>query len=199
MDTTPSTESATAASRPAGVDAAGAKGRFSLGLPGRLAVAVLAVAAAAALFWPRGEVATTAKPGTLYDLDGRSTTLGSRLAPVSLVHFWATWCAPCIQEVPALQRLATDLSERHDFAVVMIAVADSRDKVRTFLGSRSNAALFDPNWDVAHRYGTSQVPETYLLVDGRVVQKFTGQTNWDDPAIRSRLAQVAGRAAGAGT
>lgn len=199
MDTTPATESSATASPPSAADAAAVKGRFSLGLPGRLAVAVLAVAAASALFWPRGEVATTAKPGTLYDLDGRSTTLGSRLAPVSLVHFWATWCAPCIQEVPALQRLATDLSGRRDFAVVMIAVADSRDKVRTFLGSRSSSALFDPNWDVAHRYGTSQVPETYLLVDGRVVQKFVGQTNWDDPAVRSRLTEVAGRAGGAGT
>jgi thiol-disulfide isomerase/thioredoxin len=153
----------------------------------RVATVALVVCAAAALFWPRGSGPTTAPAGSLFDLDGNSTTLGNRLQPVSLVHFWSTWCSPCIEEVPAIRRLARDFASRHEFAVVMIAVADDKEKVRTFLGPEAGEALFDPSWDVAHRYGTRQIPESYLIVNGDIVEKFVGQTNWDDPAIRRRI------------
>ena len=159
-----------------------------LGLPAKLGLAALAVCALAALFWPKGKGSFQEPGGSLYDSMGRSTTIGSRLAPVTLVHFWATWCPPCIQEAPKLQRLVRDYSDRSDFSVLMVAVADSSDKVRTFLGPGSEMVLFDPNWKVANRYGTDKLPETYLVVRGQVVRKFVGMTDWDDPAIRSEIA-----------
>ena len=70
----------------------------------------------------------------------------------------------------------------------MVAVADSADRVRTFLGPGSEMVLFDPNWKVANRYGTDKLPETYLVVHGQVVRKFVGMTDWDDPALRAELA-----------
>ena len=159
-----------------------------LGLQAKLLVAALGVCALAAIFWPRGERTFKEPGGFLYDTGGRPAKLGPQLAPVSLVHFWATWCPPCIEEIPALQRLAKDLAPHDDFSVVMVAVADSTDKVTTFLGSGWDMVLFDPRWDVANRYGTDKLPETYLVVRGEVVEKFVGKTEWDDPAIRERLA-----------
>jgi cytochrome c biogenesis protein CcmG/thiol:disulfide interchange protein DsbE len=159
-----------------------------LGLPARLGLVALAVCALAALFWPRGDRPFNEPGGFLYDANGRAATIGPRLAPVTLVHFWATWCPPCIEEVPALQRLAHDFAGHSDFTILMVAVSDSADKVRTFLGSRADMVLFDPQWDVANRYGTNKLPETYLVVNGRVLRKFVGMTNWDDPALRRELA-----------
>jgi len=159
-----------------------------LGLPARLGLVALAVCALAALFWPKGNDSFKEPGGSLYDSMGRSTTIGPRLAPVTLVHFWATWCPPCIQETPKLQRLIRDYSSQPDFAVLMVAVADSSDKVKTFLGPGSEMVLFDPNWKVANRYGTDKLPETYLVVRGQVVRKFVGMTDWDNPAIRSEIA-----------
>ena len=49
----------------------------------------------------------------------------------------------------------------------MVAVADSSDRVQTFLGPASEMVLFDPNWKVANRYGTDKLPETYLVVRGK--------------------------------
>jgi hypothetical protein len=69
----------------------------------------------------------------------------------------------------------------------MIAVGDSPEKVKRFLGERAGQALFDPRWDVAHRYGTQQLPETYVLVNGKVADKFVGATDWDAPQVRERL------------
>jgi thiol-disulfide isomerase/thioredoxin len=154
-----------------------------LGRAAKLALAAVAACALAALLWPRGESA--APGGFLLDAAGRPAPLGSQLAPVTLVHFWATWCPPCIEETPAIQRLAADLSGHPDFAVLMVAVADSNTRVQGFLGSRhADMVLYDPRWDVAHRYGTRQLPETYLVVGGQVVRKFVGMTNWDDAGLR---------------
>jgi thiol-disulfide isomerase/thioredoxin len=158
-----------------------------LGMPARLGLAALAVCALAALFWPRGDGTFKEPGGFLYDSDGRAATLGPRLAPVTLVHFWATWCPPCIPEIPALQRLARDFAGHQEFSVLMVAVSDSSEKVRAFLGPGADMVLFDPQWDVANRYGTSKLPETYLVVNGEVVRKFVGTQNWDDPALRSEL------------
>jgi thiol-disulfide isomerase/thioredoxin len=168
-----------------------AAGPARLGIQAKLALAVLALCALAALFWPRGEA--SAPGGFLLDAGGRPTPLGPRLAPVTLVHFWATWCPPCIDEIPALRRLERDFAGQHDFAVVMVAVSDSAERVAPFFGTGSETMLYDPKWDVAHRYGTRQVPETYLVVRGKVLEKFAGATDWNDPTLRQRLASHLGR------
>lgn len=164
------------------------KGAAPLGKQARIAVAALVLCALAALFWPKGSGTFKEPGGFLFDAEGRPTTLGPKLAPVSLVHFWATWCPPCRDEIPSLQRLAKDLSTREDFELVMVAVADETQKAKVFLGDWGTMALYDPNWDVAKRYGTDKLPETYLVVRGEVVKKFVGQTDWDDPDLRELIA-----------
>jgi thioredoxin-like negative regulator of GroEL len=76
--------------------------------------------------------------------------------------------------------------------IVMVAVDDSTSKVTTFLGPGWDMVLFDPSWDVAKRYGTSKLPETYLVVRGQVVDKYVGATDWDDPQIREKLTSLLG-------
>jgi thiol-disulfide isomerase/thioredoxin len=159
-----------------------------LSLNARLGLAALAVCALAALFWPRGDGTFKEPGGFLYDANGRAATIGPRLSRVTLVHFWATWCPPCIQEIPMLQRLARDFAGQPDFTILMVAVSDSSEKVRTFLGPPADSVLFDPQWDVANRYGTDKLPETYLVVNGTVVRKFVGMTDWDNPGLRAELA-----------
>lgn len=190
---------------PEGVDKAA-----PLGMPAKIGLAVLAVAVLAALFWPRGESSFEAPGGFLVDGDGRPVPLAQRLAPVTLVHFWATWCAPCITEIPALQELARDFQDEPDFDLVMIAVENEAQDVDSFLGSLAPMALFDPTWEVAHRYGTRKLPETYLVVNGEVLEapsqerlrqksglqldgdtpRWVGQVDWGDPQIRAELRAV---------
>jgi thiol-disulfide isomerase/thioredoxin len=167
-----------------------ATGPPGLSKQAKLGVALLVVCALAALFWPRGDKTFKEPGGFPLDLDGRPAMLGTQLAPVSLVHFWATWCPPCLDEIPSLQRLSRDFQGQDDFSVVMIAVNDEKDKVTSLLGPGWDMVLFDPTWDVANRYGTDKLPETYLVIRGQVVDKFVGATNWDDPKVRDRLASL---------
>lgn len=160
-----------------------------LGKQAKVAMVAVAVVALVALLWPRGDGSFEAPGGFLYEPDGRPAKLGDRFAPVTLLHFWATWCPPCIDEIPSLFQLAEDLSLRDDFALLMVAVDDEVEKVEGFLGSRSATALYDPNWDVAHRYDTRKLPETYLLVGNTVVHKFVGAQDWSDPKVRRTMAE----------
>lgn len=187
--------------------AEGADKPAPLSLQVKLGMGVLAVAVLVALLWPRGQSSFEAPGGFLVDGDGRPVPLAQRLAPVTLVHFWATWCAPCVTEIPALKELAKDFQDAPGFDLVMIAVDDEAEKVKPFLGSLAPMALYDPTWDVANRYGTRKLPETYLVVDGQVVgvpsqdrlrretglrldgkkPRWVGQTDWGDPQIRAEL------------
>ncbi len=166
----------------------------------RWAFPIVAVLALIAVFWPssgderlnlesfrRAAKGEAAPVGMLIDSTGRPTPLGKRIRPVTLVHFWATWCPPCITEIPSILRLADDYAPNHNFALVMIAVADDIEKAGTFLGNRLDEALFDHDWKLTHSYGTEKVPETHLVVDGKVVESFIGATDWSQPEIRQRL------------
>lgn len=162
----------------------------SLGWQAKVGVTVIALAALGALFWPRGDGGFAAPGGFLVDGNGRPQPMGPRMEPVTLVHFWATWCPPCITEIPALDRLRDDLAARPDFGILMVAVQDDVEKVETMVGEARGGVLFDPEWDVAHRYGTRQLPESYLVVRGRVVEKWDGEVDWDDPEVRARIEQA---------
>lgn len=71
----------------------------------------------------------------------------------------------------------------------MVAVDDDASKVSSFLGEQAATTLYDPGWEVAHRYGTYKLPETYLLVGNKVVDKLIGAQDWDAPSLRQRLAE----------
>ena len=152
----------------------------------RSTLAILGLAAFAlvmAMSWPERAIRSG---GFLLDAEGRPAKLGERTAPVTLLHFWATWCPPCMTELPSLNELGARVS-RDDFAILMVAVQDDAEKVQSFLGSRAQAALYDPEWDVAHRFETFKLPETHLLIGNEVVDKFIGAQDWSSPEIRRRL------------
>jgi len=162
-------------------------------------VALVAAVGLAAWLWPRPEAPSAVLArSAVQDASGRPVTLAGRFGRVSLLHFWATWCRPCRAEVPALLRLAAARHADRDFALVMVAVADDPQAVAAFLGDARGALarmLYD-DWTVARALGTEGVPESYLVVDGRVVASFVGATDWDAASVRQRLTAAVSRASG---
>lgn len=153
----------------------------------RWIVGAVALCAVVALFLPRGDKTFEAPGGFPLDAGGRPVPLGTRMAPVTLVHFWSTWCPPCLTEIPAIQRLGEELHGEPSFRLLLVAVDDEVAKVETFLGDRAGGVLYDPAWEIAHRYGTRKLPETYLVVGGEVVEKWVGATDWDAVPERAKV------------
>ncbi len=175
-DSTPGTEAPSTPQPPRrGSETRILQARIALGLGGALILAFL--------FLPRGTPERRFEDGYLMDEAGAPVALSSRLAPATLVHFWATWCPPCRREIPSLLEFAGEVGSAR-LGLVLVAVADERDRAVKFISNREFPVLFDPVWDVAHRFRTRQLPETHLVVDGKIVASFAGASDWQSPAVR---------------
>lgn len=133
--------------------------------------------------------------------DGSAMSLADQRGKVVLLNFWATWCKPCEDEMPAMQRLYEGLREE-GFELLAISVDDGRAEVEAFqerLGL-GFPILLDPEKRVAGRYQSFRFPESWLVDrEGELVARFVGPREWDDPMyvarIRALLEGDEGRAA----
>jgi peroxiredoxin len=129
---------------------------------------------------------------TLKTLDGRTVRLQDLRGKVVLLNFWATWCAPCREEMPALETLARELGPR-GLTVVGVNFKESKPDVEAFvrqheLGFRM---LLDGEGRLAKRYQVYALPVT-LLVDrrGMVVGTVVGIRDWVGPDARAYLGRL---------
>jgi peroxiredoxin len=121
-------------------------------------------------------------PISLADLRGR----------VVLLNFWATWCKPCEEEMPAMQRLHEALAPE-GFELVSVSVDEDASEVARFVErlGLTFPVLMDSDQKVAHAYQTFRFPETLLIDrDGRVVERYVGPKDWDAAAYIARLRKI---------
>ena len=114
--------------------------------------------------------------------NGRTVSLNSFGGKVLVLNFWATWCAPCIEELPSLDQFQREFAKS---GVVVLGVSVDKDEkaYKRFL-SRVNVAFLtarDPDNKINAEYGTFKFPETYIINrEGKVVEKIISATNWTD-------------------
>jgi len=106
---------------------------------------------------------------------------------VVLLNFWASWCAPCISELPSLLDLHHD---QPDLAVLAVSIDEDADAYSHFL-VRQHVDLItvrDPAQKAAGLFHTDMWPETYAIDrKGVIRRKFVGATDWSNPEIRAYL------------
>lgn len=130
--------------------------------------------------------------------DGTSRDLSAPSGKLLVVHFWATWCAPCEEELPGL--LAWWKEAKADPRIELVAVSVDEDwkTVDGFLARRNAADLplaLDPKKSAASVFGTEKFPETWILApDGTILVHQVGPQDWSTPATRSLFSALAARA-----
>ena len=135
------------------------------------------------------EVGDTAPNFTLTADDGKRVTRSEFGGKLLVLNFWATWCGPCIEELPSLNEFQKQLAPS---GVVVLGVSVDRNErpYRQFL-KRVNVGFRtarDPEAEISSSYGTFKYPETYVIDrDGKVVQKHIGPRNWMDPKLLSDI------------
>ncbi len=127
---------------------------------------------------------------TLQDLSGKQVQLSSLKGKVVLVNFWATWCPPCREEIPSMVKL-NQVMQGKNFQMLAISVDEGgKQAVQEFFRQNgvSLPALFDTDGSVSRRYGTTGVPETFI-VDGKGVirKKVIGGVDWSAPEVLQYL------------
>ncbi len=122
----------------------------------------------------------------------RIVDLDSLSGKVVLVNFWATWCKPCEDEMPAMERLYRTLSGS-GFELIAISVDDDRALVDRFASrlGLSFPILLDPQHEAAKAYQTFRFPESLLVGrDGVVVERYIGSKDWDAAAYVARIRRL---------
>ena len=159
------------------------------------AVALALVGVVAALVWmgePVKPPLGRGDPAPSFDLErlsGGRAGLAERKGQVTLVNFWATWCKPCEEEMPAMQRLYDALAPE-GFELLAVSVDTARADVEAFRDRLGIGfpILLDPDQETARLYQTTGFPES-LLVDreGRIVERYVGPRDWDHPDYLARI------------
>ena len=124
-------------------------------------------------------------PLALKDLDGRLHDLADYRGTVLLVNFWATWCAPCRDELPSLERLRDALRGR-PFEVLAVNVAEGESRVRRFLAEvpLRSPVLLDRNGDTQRAWKVRGLPATFLLDrEGAIRFWYLGELDWAQPKV----------------
>lgn len=120
-----------------------------------------------------------------------------------IVHFWATWCPPCVTEFPALLRFWKEYGKKPGLELLAVSVDEEWKTVDDWVKSVGAGGIplaLDPRRTTAKAFGTEKFPETYVLSpSGQVVDKFVGAVSWTSPALRKRIDELlTGRSAPAG-
>lgn len=123
--------------------------------------------------------------------DGTRTVDLSKLrGRVVVLNLWATWCAPCIEELPSLLALQKQMPE---LAIVAVSMDQDPDVYKRFLVEHHVDVLTvrDEDQKVNALYGTVQIPETYVIdKQGVLRRKFIGAQVWTSPEITSYLSKM---------
>jgi len=123
---------------------------------------------------------------TFPDLNGREVSLSGHRGKVVLVNIWATWCPPCRQEMPSMQRLYEKF-KGGNFEILAIGIdSEGSEAVAPFMRKMNLTfpALLDPGETIRSLYGITGVPESFIIdKKGIVVEKIIGPINWATPEV----------------
>lgn len=132
---------------------------------------------------------------TISDAD-HTVSLNQYRGRVVVLNFWASWCPPCLEELPSLTAMSQSAQQR---GIVVLAVSEDEDEgaYRKFLTDHhvDMVTVRDPERKAAPMYGTYIYPETYVIdPSGIIRRKFIGATDWTKPEIMESLLRLQSQA-----
>jgi peroxiredoxin len=130
---------------------------------------------------------------TLKTPEGATLRLSEQRGKVVLVNFWATWCPPCKEEMPAMQRLHERYG-KDGFVLIAVSLDADPRVVRPFIAEHrfTFTVALDSRMDVANAYGVRALPASFIVDrDGTLAAMAIGPRQWDGAASRALVAALA--------
>jgi thiol-disulfide isomerase/thioredoxin len=130
---------------------------------------------------------------TVRDLAGQEVKLAALKGKVVLVNFWATWCPPCREEIPSMMKLNQSMSGKQ-FQMLAISIDEGgKAAVESFFkkSGMTLPACLDTDGTVSRSYGTTGVPETFIVDKAGIIQKkIVGGMDWSSPDVIAYLEEL---------
>ena len=129
------------------------------------------------------------------DLSGNPVSLSDFAGKIILVNLWATWCEPCVREMPSLERMQARLGDK----ITVVAISEDRGgskAVEPFIGKlglQSVKTYLDPKSAVERAFEVQGLPTSFLIDrKGRVLGRVEGAAEWDSPKLLETLESFLG-------
>ncbi len=142
---------------------------------------------------PASEVEKADYDMKLRTLDGEILNFEDYKNKVVFINFWATWCAPCIAEMPNIQKLY-DKIDSENIKFVMISLDRNSEKARKFIEKKGfTFPVYEPVGYLPDVYYASEIPTTFVISpEGQIVTKKVGMANYDKKGFINYLYKLAG-------
>lgn len=152
---------------------------------------ILWVTGCSAGYQPLVKVGERAPDFQLQNLEGETISLSDFRGKPVLINFWATWCPPCRVEMPYLQQIYDEWSEK-GLVLLAIDLAESPAKIGDFLRTNnlSLPVLLDTDMNVSRRYNVSPIPTTFFVDRNGIIQSKVIGAFPNKEAIEEHLAQM---------
>ena len=125
----------------------------------------------------------------LKDINGKNIVKNSFKGQITIINFWATWCPPCVEEIPSLNRLKKKM-KGHPFELISINYAEDKDTILNFM-KKVNVeftVLLDKNGDFANKLNVITYPSTFVIdTNGNIKYGVNAAIEWDNPEILQKL------------
>ena len=132
---------------------------------------------------------------SLVDLAGNTVSLSEFAGRFVLINLWATWCEPCLREMPSLERMQSRFRDK----ITVLAISEDRGGSKTVepfinkLGLKSFKTYLDPKSDAGRAFKVVGLPTSFLIDrEGRVLGRVEGAAEWDSPTLLGVLKSVLG-------
>jgi peroxiredoxin len=156
-----------------------------------LAILVMGYAIGMAVFPAHSDavesIASESAPAlTLKTVDGKTVHLSDYHGKWVFLNFWATWCPPCLQEMPEMEIFYQHFKAKN---LVMLAVSVDKDdpsKIAAFIKNHNYTfeVFLDQDGESLSKFGGSSIPATFIInPNGEIVSQASGPRNWNDPEI----------------
>ena len=141
----------------------------------------------------RGQKGKMAPPTEFNDPSGKQITIAAFRGKPVLVNLWATWCAPCVKELPTIEAL--EAKQKGQLAVIAVSQdMGDRSAVDTFLAGKKLgrfAAYHDPEMALSLDLGAQVLPTTILFdAGGKEIWRYTGDMDWTSAEARRLVAEA---------
>ncbi|WP_367209278.1 TlpA family protein disulfide reductase [Sphingobacterium sp. R2] len=142
---------------------------------------------------PAEAAAPTAQELSFKDKEGKVLQLSALKGKVVFINFWATWCPPCIHELPSIDQLKQSLKDNKDIVFLLVDVDGDMEKSSAFMAeNKYDLPLYIAEGDIPAEFLGQSIPTTVILdKDGKIVERLEGSRDYGAPEIKKALQDIA--------